>query len=222
MIPGYAVHASRLHVCQLVGSCVHSRMLWLYAHLYRVSNNNNNNKAVCPKRALSFVCVTCMMDPSGQPSRSAAQRRSRNGREYAPLLTRTEDCQGRGVGARDELHGHDPGSPHPSRSSSACTKSPAARGLTGSRRSGRRTGICGAQWTRPSMPCRGYRLSTFLCRRWWTNRWCCSRPSTSSFPSRLSKCPSCRRSPAALARFSPCRRQRNSEWKPRMSCLSLT
>ena len=39
------------------------------------------------------------------------------------------------------------------------------------------------------MPCRGHRLSIFLCRRWWTN--CCrfSRLSTPSFPSRLSKCP---------------------------------
>ena len=54
------------------------------------------------------------------------------------------------------------------------------------------------------------RFWTFLCRRWWTNRWCCSQLSTSSFPSWLSKCPRCRRLPAALAWFSPCRSQRNN------------
>ena len=53
----------------------------------------------------------------------ADDRRDGPGREYAPFLTRTEDCQGWGVGTRDELHGHDPGppppSPHASRSSSS-------------------------------------------------------------------------------------------------------
>ena len=34
--------------------------------------------------------------------------RNCHGREYAPLLTRTEECQDRGVGVRDELYGHDP------------------------------------------------------------------------------------------------------------------
>ena len=81
--------------------------------------------------------------------------------------------------------------------------------------------ICGAPWTSSSVPCRGSRLSTFLCSIWSTSRWCCLQPSTSSFPSRLSKCPRCRRLPAAFARFSPCRRQRNSWWNSRMSCLSL-
>ena len=42
------------------------------------------------------------MDLSEQPSSGAA-----------PFLTRTDDCQGRGVGARVELHGDDPGPPTP-------------------------------------------------------------------------------------------------------------
>ena len=34
-------------------------------------------------------------------------------RENAPFFTGTEECQGRGVGARDALHGPDPGTPLP-------------------------------------------------------------------------------------------------------------
>ena len=41
----------------------------------------------------------------------AAVDRHGPGRVFAPLLTRTEDGQGRGAGARDELFGHDPGPP---------------------------------------------------------------------------------------------------------------
>ena len=45
------------------------------------------------------------------PTRTA-DRRNGPGRENAPLLTRTDDCQGRGVGARVELLGDDPGPFH--------------------------------------------------------------------------------------------------------------
>ena len=64
---------------------------------------------------------------------SADDCRNGSGREYAPLLTRTEDCQGRGVGARVELHGDGPEPPlththtHTSRSSSASTTKSGSR-----------------------------------------------------------------------------------------------
>ena len=153
-------------------------------HVRTTTTNDNNNKAVYPKSAL--VCVTCCgMDLSEQPVAGAAQRR-RQRRLHSWLrhermtvaMALAESTHHSSRGQKTARTGvwerkmnytatiRDP--PHPSRSSSACTKSPAARGLTGSRRSGRRTGICGAQWTRSSIPCRGYRLSTFLCRRWWT------------------------------------------------------
>ena len=66
------------------------------------------------------------------------ERRNGPGREYAPYLKGSEDCQGRVVGARDELHGDDPGPllpppptpthPLPSRSSSAISKKNQAGG----------------------------------------------------------------------------------------------
>ena len=109
--------------------------------------------------------------------------------------------------ARDALHGHVPEASLPI----GAGQHLCLRLLAG------RIGSSGTPWTRLSMPCRGHRLSMFLCRRWWTN--CCrfSRLSTPSFPSRLSKCPRFRHLPVALARFFPCHSWRNSWWKSRQS-----
>ena len=54
------------------------------------------------------------------------------------------------------------------------------RGLTGSRRSGCRSGFCGAPWSRTSNLCVEYRFLTLLCRRWWNTLWMSSRSSTGS------------------------------------------
>ena len=167
------------------------------------------------------------MDSSGQPSRSAAQRRRGRrlraafwherqsigpGRVFAPF-PRTEDGQGRCVGARDELHGHDPGPPpppHPSRSSSASLKkSPAGRGRTGSLPCpDRRSGFCQSLWCH---------FSTILRRRWWNSCQTCSSSSTRSclIPSWLSKCQrSCLRT-FLCAPWCAIRSWRNSWWKCR-------
>ena len=78
-----------------------------------------------------FALLTVFMaDPSGRPQSSGVARRRRErrlrsmlrhermtvamapGRVFAPFLKGTEDGQGRGVGARAELHGEDPEAPH--------------------------------------------------------------------------------------------------------------
>ena len=53
----------------------------------------------------------------------------------------------------------------------ACSQQGGGRHL--SSRCGRRTGFCGAPWSRTSTPSRS-RPSMFLRRRRWTNRWRCS------------------------------------------------
>ena len=89
------------------------------------------------------------MDLSEHPSSGAAQRWPwQRVRTYSSRGQKT--ARAGGVGARDELHGHDRGPPHRSWSSSASTKkSPAGRGRTGSLPCpGRRSGICGAPCSR--------------------------------------------------------------------------
>ena len=136
-------------------------------------HSQTTTQAVYPKCALFFASLL-RVDLSEQPVSGAAQRqrqrrlrswlrhdrRNGPGREYAPFLTRTEECQGQGVGARDELHGHGPGPPFPPSPPSPpppsshtpagalpppAKKSPSGRGWTGSLPCPRRrSGICGA------------------------------------------------------------------------------
>ena len=74
------------------------------------------------------------------------------------------------MGARDELHDHDPGPPTPSHCSSALKKSPARRGRTGCLLCpGRRSGYSGAPCSRSSILSLRCRLSTILRRRWWNS-----------------------------------------------------
>ena len=87
-------------------------------------------------------------------------------------------------------------------------------GLTGSVRSGRKAGFCGAPWSGTSTPSRS-RPSMFSCRRWWTNRWRCSCPLTFLIPSRLLKCPRSRCQPALNADSRGCCRRRSNWWKCR-------
>ena len=91
---------------------------------------------------------------------------------------------------------------------------PLGRGLTGSRRSGRRSGFCGAPWSRTSNLCVGYRFSMLL-RRWWTRLRKSSGSSSHCLllPSRLSKCPrSFPRTPSRSEHCSGLRSWRNSWW----------
>ena len=83
---------------------------------------------------------------------------------------------------------------------------------------GRRSGFCGALWSRTSNLCVGCRFSMLLCRRWWTRL----RKSWGSLshclllPSRLSKCPrSFLRTPFRSVRCCGLRSWRNSWWKCR-------
>ena len=66
---------------------------------------------------------TSGVDRDGSRSKAAAtlpcllavctdERRNGPGREHAPYLKGSEECQGRGVEARDELYGDEPGPPH--------------------------------------------------------------------------------------------------------------
>ena len=48
-----------------------------------------------------------------QPQQPTLPRRRRVLRRRGLMPVRPQDCQGRGVGARDELYGDDPGPPHP-------------------------------------------------------------------------------------------------------------
>ena len=103
------------------------------------------------KRATTARCLE---------ARAAADRHG-PGRVYAPLLTRTEDGQGRGRGGgvREEVHGRVPEAPTPSRSPAQSTtasttttacQSSGARGLTVSPASGRWSESRGASWSRLS------------------------------------------------------------------------
>ena len=163
---------------------------------------------VSPKRAHCFVASLFLMDPSAAQRRR--QRRLRSmlrhervtvangpGREVAPLLTRTEDGQGRGGGERDEVYGQVPDdSSFPGRCSSVCTKkSPAGGGLPAwQSRRGHRSGSSGTPWSTSLTWCVSLpwcRSSMHLCRR----RGICCRTSCLSsvrsclIPSRLSRCP---------------------------------
>ena len=114
--------------------------------------------------------------------------------------------------------------PLPSWSSSASAKkSRAGRGLTGSSRSGLRSGISGAPWYRSSTTRWSCRRLTFLCRRWRSSWWRCAGSSIFAFPSRLSKYPRSHLHPVFLAGVgcSDCRRRRNSWWKCLRSFLCL-
>ena len=83
-------------------------------------------------------------------------------------LKGSEECQDRGVGARDELHGDVPGPPSLTiRSSSASTKkSPAGGGQGRSRTLRRSPGLGGPLASTLSRSVPTFRFSTCLCRRW--------------------------------------------------------
>ena len=74
--------------------------------------------------------------------------------------------------------------------------------------------VCGAPWSRTSTSSRS-RPSTFLCRRWWTNRWRCSCLLTFLIPSGLLKFPRSRCLPALHADSRGYCRRRNSWCKCR-------
>ena len=77
----------------------------------RVENNNNNNNS-CLTQACPFLCgVLSVMMASEQPGSGAAQRRRQRRPSQRVRTTLHEDRRlpGPGCGARDELHGHDPG-----------------------------------------------------------------------------------------------------------------
>ena len=87
-----------------------------------------------------------------------------------PFLEGTEDGQGRGVGARAELHGEDPEAPHtpagalqPRRRARRASQHLCLRSLAG------RTRWCGTSWKISAPSARSCRSSIFLCRRWWTS-----------------------------------------------------
>ena len=98
-----------------------------------------------------------------------------------------------GERARVELYGDDPEQLPPRRQVQSTSFStsmkhlpPGAPCLTGSRRSGCRSGISGTPWSRSSP----HRCSMFLCRCWKNSCWSMSsRRTMSRYPSRLSKCP---------------------------------
>ena len=101
--------------CQLVRSIV-----WTYRMVSSsicVQNNNkqqttnnkqqttNNAHCFCASPVARWTTACCL-------AARAAVDRPGPGHVYAPLLKRTEDGQGRGVGERVELHGDDLEDPH--------------------------------------------------------------------------------------------------------------
>ena len=115
----------------------------LYHNHHNHHNHDNNiddnhNNQLSDPRVPFLCCVLSVMMASEQPGSGAAQRRRQRrlrswlrmtavnvpGREYEPLLTRTEDCQGRGGGEIVELHGQG----LEDSSSSACSKKRPAEG----------------------------------------------------------------------------------------------
>ena len=206
----------------------------------RVQNNNNNtttttthnNKPSIPRVPLFASPVeewTLASSPRGMLQRRR-QRRLRSWLRHERmtdamalvesthhLLTRTEDCQGRGVEARVGLYGHDPGSPHtPAGALQPVRRARRARPdrLSEVRPQDRDLWRTVDQIVDavPGSPALDVPVPQMV-----------DQPLVllAAFdvlvPEQVIEVP-----PAALARFSPCRRQRNSWWMPRMSCLSLT
>ena len=158
-----------------------------------------------------------MMNPSWQPRTGAAQRRKQRRLRswwrheqqsiaaalaiytHHSALRGTEDGQGRAGGSRDALPRRSSGRILLPRRQAQCTLPwtsmmcvPPAPGRTGSLPCpDRRSGICGAPWSRSSTQSLWCLFSTILCRRWWNSfrTSCASSTSFCLFQSRLSKCP---------------------------------
>ena len=145
-------------------------------------SSEQQQQAVYPKRA--FVASPLRIDPSEQPfSGTAQRRRQRRLRSWLRhermtvamvLAERTRHSSRGKTIARAGVWGHEmnhpatirhPATPQLELLELSFEEEPGGRGLGLSRPLCRRAGLCGTPWTRSSMPCRGYRLSMFLCRR---------------------------------------------------------
>ena len=135
---------TRHHLVSVTAFCIDRCGVTIHTHQV-VSQTTTTTTDVYPKRAFSFVCVTCMMDPGGQPSRSAAQRR----RERRLRSMLRHERMSVAMALADKLHHPSRGqrmarageeeselhytakvrkTPPPSRCSSACTKKNLAGG----------------------------------------------------------------------------------------------
>ena len=147
-------------------------------------NHHHHHQAQTGCANFVFLCCTMMADPSGRPQSSGVARRRRERRLRSMLRhermtvamalaesthhsSRGQDGQGRGVGARAELHGEDPEAPH----TPAGALQPRRRARRGAcqhlclRSLAGRTRWCGTSWKISAPSARSCRSSIFLCRR---------------------------------------------------------